>query len=81
MAVSLKKDEKGVKEPYRLEFTANGDGDVQASANVYAKFTRPGEGTMPAQNVTKQVKFAPSDELKALLKSESLAAINAELAK
>lgn len=81
MAVSLKKNEKGKKKPYRLEFTADGDGNVQASANVYAAFTRPGEGTMPAQEITKPVKFAPSAELKALLKSESLAAINAELAK
>ena len=81
MAVSLKKDGGGKKLPYRLEFTADGDGDVQESANVYAKVARPGEGTMPEQEVTKQVKFKPSAELKALLKSEGLAAINAELAK
>lgn len=81
MTVTLKEDDKGSKEPRRLEFTTDGDGNVQASANVYAKFTRPGEGTMPAQEITKQVKFEPSAELKALLKSESLVAINAELAK
>lgn len=81
MAVSLKKDDKGKKLPFRLEFTANGDGDVQESANVYPKFMRPSEGTMPEQEVMKQVKFKPSAELKALLKSEGLAAINAELAK
>lgn len=81
MAVTLKKDDKGEKEPYRLEFTADGDGNVAASANAYPILTRPSEGAMPEQEVMKQVKFEPSAELKALLKSESLAAINAELAK
>lgn len=81
MVVSLKKDNGGKNLSRRLEFTADGDGNVEKSANVYVRFTRPGEGTMPEQEITKQVKFAPSAELKVLLKSESQAAINAELAK
>jgi hypothetical protein len=81
MVVTLKKDDGGKNLPRRIESTIDADGNAQENASVYVTFTRPGEGTMPEQEITKQVTFKPSAELKALLESESLSAINAELAK
>ena len=81
MAVSLKKDEKGKGERYRLEFWIDGDGNVEDSANAYPVLSRPGEGALPAQNYTKQVPIEPSVELKALIKAEQKTKVDAELAK
>ena len=81
MTVSLKKDEAGNKERYRLEFWIGKDGNVEDGANAYPMLTRPAEGALPAQETTKQVSFRPSAELKALLKTEQGTKINAELAR
>ena len=81
MAVELKKNEKGDKERYRLEFWIDGDGNVEENANAYPRLTRPGEGAMPTQDYTKQVPIKPSVELKALIKSEQKTVVDAELAK
>lgn len=81
MTVLLKKDEKGNKERYKLEFWIGKDGNVEDGANAYPVLARPSEGGLSAQEAKTQVKFAPSVELKALIKAEQKIKVDEELAK
>lgn len=75
MPVSL----KGVR--YKLELWVDKDGNVEDEAFAYPTLTRPAEGALPAQETSTSVKYTPSTALKALLKAEQRAPIDAELAR
>lgn len=66
---------------YPVTFYIDEDGEVEGEANAYPVLTRPGEGALPSQEPPTQVKFRPSDALKAPIKAEQKFVVDAQLAR
>ena len=66
---------------YKLELWIDKTGEVEDEAFAYPVLTRPKSGALPAQEVSIPVGYKPSSALRALLKAEHRAAVDAELIK